>query len=162
MPPARQTLHNGGEKIHVAAWPAVHEVHQVARRHYASGGRCSVLATGGILSARDLPDEFELPETLRGSAIPAPDGRYFAGPVFDEEPILIADLDEREIDRESQTLDTTGNYYRDDVFGFRVRRKRPRPRRSEGCPPETVLARRFMDDWVRSPCPICDRDLIRA
>ena len=141
MPLARQALHNDGERIHVAAWPTVHEMHQVASRHYAFEGRCFVLATGGILSARDLPDDLELPEALRadpdqlvmrgGSAIIAPDGRFLAGPVFDEERIVVADLDEREIDRESLTLDTTGHYYRDDVFAFEVRRRRANDRASE-------------------------------
>ena len=118
----------------MAAWPAVHEMHQVASRHYAFEGRCFVLATGGILSARELPSELELPEALRddpdqlvmrgGSAIIAPDGRYLAGPVYDAETILVADLDLAEIDRESMTLDTSGHYYRDDVFEFGVRRSR--------------------------------------
>jgi len=34
-----------------------------------------------------------------GSAIIAPDGRYLAGPVFDEETILYATLDLQEIDQ---------------------------------------------------------------
>ncbi|MDQ3650016.1 MAG: carbon-nitrogen hydrolase family protein, partial [Acidobacteriota bacterium] len=35
MPLARQTLHTSGEHIHVAVFPAVHEMHQIASRHYA-------------------------------------------------------------------------------------------------------------------------------
>jgi nitrilase len=134
MPLARQALHNEGEQVHIAAWPTVHEMHHVASRHYAFEGRCFVLASGSILAARDLPSALELPEPLRrdpsqlvmrgGSAIIAPDGRYLAGPVYDTVTILVADLDLREIDRESMTLDTTGHSYRDDVFGFEVHRKR--------------------------------------
>ncbi|MBA3607636.1 MAG: hypothetical protein H0W43_03860 [Chthoniobacterales bacterium] len=33
MPLARQALHNAGEHIHVAVWPTVHEMHQIASRH---------------------------------------------------------------------------------------------------------------------------------
>lgn len=137
MPLARQALHNDAEQIHIAAWPTVHEMHQVASRQYAFEGRCFVLASGGILAARELPAALDLPEELAadpeqlvmrgGSAIIAPDGRYLAGPTFDEETILYADLDLAEIDRESLTLDTTGHYYRDDVFDFAVRRGRKNP-----------------------------------
>ncbi len=34
MPLARQVLHDSGEHIHVAVWPTVHEMHQIASRHY--------------------------------------------------------------------------------------------------------------------------------
>ena len=33
MPLARMALHNFGEQIHVAVWPTVHELHQLASRH---------------------------------------------------------------------------------------------------------------------------------
>jgi predicted amidohydrolase len=46
MPLARQALHNAGEHIHVAVWPTVHEMHQIASRHYAFEARCFVLAVG--------------------------------------------------------------------------------------------------------------------
>ena len=36
-------MHNAGESIHVAVWPFVHELHQLAIRHYAFEGRCFVL-----------------------------------------------------------------------------------------------------------------------
>ncbi len=63
------------------------------------------------------------PESLierGGSAIIAPDGRYIAGPTFDQESILYATLDMREIDRESMTLDVSGHYSRPDVFQLHV------------------------------------------
>jgi nitrilase len=55
-----------------------------------------------------------------GSAIIAPDGRYLAGPVFDEETILYATLDLQEIERESMTMDASGHYSRPDVFQMQV------------------------------------------
>jgi len=51
MPLARQALHDSGEEIHVAGWPGVHEMHQVASRGYAFEGRCFVLAVGSILGS---------------------------------------------------------------------------------------------------------------
>ena len=132
MPLARQAMHASGERIHVAVWPTVHEMHQVASRHYAFEGRCFVLAAGSIMYGRDLPPELERPagvadDTLLlrgGSAIIAPDGSYVAGPLFDQESILFADLDLQRIDQEVMTLDVSGHYARPDVFRFEVKRER--------------------------------------
>jgi nitrilase len=128
MPMARQHMHNMGEQIHVAVWPTVHEMHQVASRHYAFEGRCFVLATGQIMRASALPAGLTplaqlAPETLierGGSAIIAPDGRYIVGPTFDEEVVLYATLDLQEIDQESMTLDVSGHYSRPDIFQLKV------------------------------------------
>src|SRR5205814_6106048 len=84
MPLARQALHDSGEDVHVAAWPTVHEMHQVASRQYAFEGRCFVLASGALMRAAALPPELELhPDRVSGpdqwvlrggSAIIGPDG----------------------------------------------------------------------------------------
>src|SRR5713226_3330850 len=34
MPLARQVLHDSGEHIHIAVWPTVHEMHQIASRQW--------------------------------------------------------------------------------------------------------------------------------
>ncbi|MBB5060065.1 putative amidohydrolase [Granulicella aggregans] len=128
MPLTRQHLHNAGEQIHIAVWPTVHEMHQIASRHYAFEGRCFVLAAGQIMKASDLPIALAPLETLDpqsliergGSAIIAPDGRYLAGPVFDEEVILYATLDLQEIERELMTMDVSGHYSRPDIFRLQV------------------------------------------
>lgn len=135
MPLARHVMHESAEQIHAAVWPTVHEVHQIASRQYAFEGRCFVLAAGIIMKVSDLPPQFELPVELKsepdrlvlrgGSAIIAPDSRYLAGPVFDEESILLAELDLNEIRREQMTLDTTGHYSRPDIFQLSVNRSRP-------------------------------------
>lgn len=130
MPLARQALHDAGEEIHVASWPAVGDMHQVASRGYAFEGRCFVLAVGSLLRVRDMPPELPpRPEKSNpddylvrgGSVIIAPNGRLLAGPVFDEEAVLVADCDLGEITRESLTLDVSGHYSRPDVFQFHVR-----------------------------------------
>ncbi len=128
MPLARQHMHDAGEQIHVALWPTVHEMHQVASRSYAFEGRCFVLAVGQILKAGALPATLRAPKLAAGelvesggSAIIAPDGRYIAGPVFEAETILIAELDLTQIDREVMTLDVTGHYARPDLFELRVK-----------------------------------------
>lgn len=134
MPLARQALHNSGEQIHVAVWPTVKDMLQIASRHYAFEGRTFVLAAGSILYASDIPSEMDLPQALAddpdalvmkgGSAIIAPDGRYLAGPVYDKETILTAELDLTDIVKEQMALDVTGHYQRMDVFDFAVKRER--------------------------------------
>ncbi len=130
MPLARQHMHAGGEQVHVAVWPTVHEMHQVASRHYAFEGRCFVLAAGQILHAGQLPLPSGKPQeelVLRGgSAVYAPDGRAVAGPVFDRETVVHAMLDLAEIDREAMTLDVAGHYARPDVFEAAFRPGPPR------------------------------------
>ncbi len=129
MPLARQVLHNSGEQVHIALWPHVHEMLQIASRHYAFEGRCFVLAAGQILRVRDLPAELKRPEGMApddlllrgGSAIIGADGKYVAGPLGAEEQLLVADLDLTQIDRESMTLDVTGHYSRPDLFDFAVK-----------------------------------------
>src|SRR5437763_4726966 len=127
MPLARQAMHDSHEEIPVAVWPTAHALHQIASRHYAFEGRCFVLACGAISRVRDLPPELTLPgdqdRLLQrgGSAIIAPDASYVAGPVFDEETIVEAEIDLEQIDRERMTLDVSGHYARPDVFSFEVR-----------------------------------------
>ncbi len=132
MPLARQTLHTSGEHIHIAVFPTVHEMHQIASRHYAFEGRCFVLAAGLIMKANDLPvgltatcESSATPEKLLlrgGSCIIAPDGSYVVEPIFDEETIITAELDLALIDKEKMTLDVTGHYFRPDVFNLDVNR----------------------------------------
>jgi nitrilase len=131
MPLARQAMHDSHEEIHIAAWPGVPEMYQVASRHYAFEGRCFVIAAGGILRVGDMPPELPpRPEQARdpeallyrgGSAVIAPNGRYLAGPAYDAEALVMADCDLSEIIRESMTLDVSGHYSRPDVFQFKVR-----------------------------------------
>ena len=128
MPLARMAMHNSGEHIHVAVWPTVHELHQLASRHYAFEGRCFVLAVGLMMPAKDLLRELRDRAALQtsdsqwiergGSAIIGPDSRYVLDPVFDREELLVSDLDLTQIDRELMTFDVSGHYARPDLFRF--------------------------------------------
>jgi nitrilase len=132
MPLARQALHESGEDVHVAVWPTVHARHQIASRHYAFEGRCHVLAAGSLMRAAALPPELEPhPDRIEnadtwvmrgGSAIIGPDGDYLVAPIWEEETILVAELDLRRAREEAMTLDVTGHYHRPDLFAFAVRR----------------------------------------
>lgn len=127
MPLTRQALHDSGEDLHVAVWPTVHEMHQLASRHYAFEGRCFVLAAGSLMRASALPRDLEVHPAhdgewvLRGgSMIVAPDGQIIAGPVLDREQILSAEIDIGRVREESMTLDVSGHYARRDCFDFRA------------------------------------------
>jgi nitrilase len=133
MPLTRQAMHIAGEDIHVAVWPTVHQMHQVASRHYAFEGRCFVLAAGMVMRVKDVPRELRLtpeldanPESILlygGSTIFGPDGKYVVEPLCEQEDIIIADLDLDALDRERMTLDVSGHYNRSDLFTFRVETK---------------------------------------
>jgi nitrilase len=124
MPFARMAMHNSGEHIHVAVWPTVHELHQLASRHYAFEGRCFVLAVGLMMAATDLPHELLRDVPLGqlvergGSAVIGPNSHYVVPPVFNREELIVADLDFIEIDREVMTFDVSGHYARPDLFRF--------------------------------------------
>ncbi len=60
----------------------------------------------------DKPDHLIL---RGGSAIIGPDGQYVVDPVFDEERIIVAELNFEAIDKERMTLDVSGHYHRTDV-----------------------------------------------
>ncbi|MEO5818555.1 MAG: carbon-nitrogen hydrolase family protein [Gemmatimonadaceae bacterium] len=128
MPLARQALHESGEDIHAALWPTVHEMHQVASRQYAFEGRCFVLAAGSLMRAADLPPDLEPHSTTKefvirgGSAIIGPDGTYLAGPLFEEEAVLITTLDLARVREESMTLDVTGHYSRPELLSLHITR----------------------------------------
>jgi nitrilase len=130
MPLARQALHDSGEDIHVAAWPTVKDMLQIASRHYAFEGRCYVLAAGSLMRASALPRELEAHPAIvnspdqfvlrGGSAIIGPDGGYVCEPIFERPALLVADLDLGLTREESMSLDVAGHYSRPDVFAFEV------------------------------------------
>jgi len=128
MPLTRMALHESGEHLHVAVWPTVHDLHQLASRHYAFEGRCFVLAVGLLMKAEDLPTELCTQAEIQGqpgcwlerggSAVIGPDSQYVVEPVFDQEKLIVADLNLAQIDQEKMTLDVSGHYARPDIFRF--------------------------------------------
>ena len=134
MPLTRQAMHDSGEHIHIAVWPTVHEMHQVACRQYAFEGRCFVIVAGQLMKASDFPSELIMPEHLKidpsqlvlrgGSCVIAPNGNFLVTPVFDEEKLITCEIDVSEVIKERMTLDTSGHYQRRDVFDFAVNTKR--------------------------------------
>ncbi|MGI9542914.1 MAG: carbon-nitrogen hydrolase family protein [Cyclobacteriaceae bacterium] len=133
MPLTRQALHNSGEQIHIALWPQVHEMLQIASRHYAFEGRCFVISVGQVMRVSELPDAFDLPIDLAdhpdrlllngGSSIIGPNGQYIMDPQYGKDELLVQTIDLDQTLRERMTLDVSGHYARPDVFDFSVIKK---------------------------------------
>jgi nitrilase len=93
-------------------------------RHVALEGRCFVLTACQFLRKRDFPktvrvslgDGDDAVLMRGGSAIVSPSGTVLAGPDFDGETILTADLDLRDIGRGKFDFDVVGHYSRPDIF----------------------------------------------
>ena len=134
MPLTRQALHQQGEDIHIALWPRVHEMHQIASRQYAFEGRCFVIAAGQMLHMNDMPDELNNDASLDkewlldgGSCIIRPDGHYDMEPQFGKNSVLYHQIEHLgQVLEERMTLEVTGHYSRPDVFHFHMDQTRQR------------------------------------
>ncbi len=125
MPLARMAMYSKGVEIYLAPTADGRDSWQATIRHIACEGRCFVLACNQYFTKSMYPEEIrsldELagqPEVMTrgGSAIISPLGKVIAGPLFDEEGILYADLDLAEVTRGKLDFDVVGHYARPDVF----------------------------------------------
>ena len=125
MPLARAALYEKGVELYLAPTADSRDAWQATLRHIALEGRCFVLGCNQFVTKAmypaDLPGVAELagqPEIMcrGGSAIVSPLGDVIAGPLWDEEGILHADLDMGEVTRARFDFDVTGHYARPDVF----------------------------------------------
>jgi predicted amidohydrolase len=112
-----------GTQIHVAAWPslALQSRGLLLSRAFAAQAGCYVIAPGGTRTPDDLPDHLRdlAPEgfgTNGGSAIIDPRGEVIAGPVDDEQTILVADGSLEMVLTAKARCDIGGHYSRPDVL----------------------------------------------
>ncbi len=125
MPLARMALYSKGVEIYLAPTADSRDVWQATIRHIACEGRCFVLGCNQFVAKAMYPadlvgieDLADQPEVMcrGGSAIISPLGEVLAGPLFDQEGILYADLDLAEVARSKFDFDAVGHYARADVF----------------------------------------------
>jgi nitrilase len=126
MPLARFALYTSGVEIYLAPTADDSEEWQVSLQHIARESRAYVLSCCVFQRASSFPPDVQLAEGAElvgrgGSAILAPDGSYLAGPLWDEEGILVAELDPARLYEERQRFDPAGHYHRPDVFEFGIR-----------------------------------------
>ena len=129
IPLARMAMYAKGVEIYLAPTADGRDSWQATLQHIACEGRCYVLGCNQFIRKEmyppDLPGIEELSDQPAvmcrgGSAIINPMGDVIAGPLYDREGILYAELDMREIARSKFDFDVTGHYSRPDVFEFRV------------------------------------------
>jgi nitrilase len=127
MPLARFSLYESGVEIYLAPTAEDSEQWHDSMKHIARESRAFVLSCCVLQRASSFPEDVKLAEGDEligrgGSAILAPDGTYLAGPLWDEEGILYAELDPQRLYEERQRFDPAGHYHRPDVFQLKVRR----------------------------------------
>jgi nitrilase len=135
MPMLRMTMYSKGIQIYCSPTADSRETWVPTVRHIALEGRCFVLSTCQVLRGADFPPEFpnrlgDTPDTILmrgGACIVSPLGKLLAGPVWDEETILCADLDLDEIPRAKYDFDVVGHYARPDIFRLTVDETQRRP-----------------------------------
>lgn len=128
MPLLRTAMFAKGVELYCAPTADDRDTWLSSMRHIALEGRCFVLSACQCARRSDYPDDYPLDENLPpdavlmrgGSCIIAPLGEILAGPVFDEEVILTAELDLDDILRGRLDFDATGHYARPDVFSLTV------------------------------------------
>ena len=124
MPLARFALYESGIEIYIAQTADDGDAWQSTLVHIARESRAFVVAPSHFQRAGSYPDDFPLAELLEGvdiigrggSAILGPDGAYLAGPLYDEEGMLFAELEPSRLDEERQRFDPAGHYNRPDVL----------------------------------------------
>jgi len=129
MPLARTYMYSKGVEIYLAPTADARERWNSTLRHIALEGRCFVLGCNQYVTKDMYPPDLEgvedlegQPETLcrGGSVIISPLGEELAGPLYDKEGILYADLDLAQVVRSRFDFDVVGHYSRPDIFQLLV------------------------------------------
>jgi nitrilase len=129
MPLARTAMYEKGVEIYLAPTADSRDTWMSTLRHIACEGRCFVLGCNQYITKdmypSDLPSVSELKDQPNvmcrgGSAIIGPLGEVIAGPLYNKEGILYAELRMEEVIRSKFDFDVVGHYARPDVFHFRV------------------------------------------
>jgi nitrilase len=97
-------------------------------QHVALEGRCFVLSSNQFARRRDYPADYlsDLPNdpeaivSRGGSCIIDPLGKVLAGPLWDQEGIITAEIDLSAVTQALYDFDPVGHYSRPDVFSLHV------------------------------------------
>ena len=135
----KYAMYAQGEQIHCACWPgwphypggrSNKHVIDVASRSYAIEGQCFVVLSS-LYIPRELGEKAGLGNAswdfFGGTGIINPSGEYIAGPVYDEETILYADIDLSLITKRKAAVDTTGRDTRWDILNLNIKSGRYTP-----------------------------------
>ncbi len=128
MPLLRFAMYSKGIQLYCAPTADDRDSWLPSMQHIAVEGRCFVLSSCQYVKRGAYPQDYDAiqgndPEIVMmrgGSCIIGPFGQVLAGPNYDEECILVADIDLGEITRGKYDLDVVGHYARPDVFRLYV------------------------------------------
>ena len=127
MPLARMSMYSKGVDIYLAPTADSRPAWQATMQHIALEGRCFVLASNQFVKRSDYPERYQAelahePEIMcpGGSVIISPMGEILAGPLWNEEGLLTAELDFSILAKSKLDFDCIGHYARPDVFTYQV------------------------------------------
>jgi nitrilase len=128
MPMLRMAMYSKGIQIYCAPTADQRDSWIASMQHIACEGRCYVLSCNQFARRSDYPEDYAIggdddPQRILsrgGSVIVSPLGEILAGPNFDGEAILTAEIDLNEIARGKMDFDAVGHYSRPDVFQLHV------------------------------------------
>jgi nitrilase len=150
LPLMRAAMYAKGIELYCAPTADPRDSWIASMRHIAVEGRCFVLSCNQFNRRRDFPADYRAafadnPDaivTRGGSCIVDPFGNFLAGPNFEGETILTAEIDRGQIIRGKFDLDVVGHYARPDVFQLHVdeRPKAPVTTRHGDAPAEAEPA----------------------
>jgi nitrilase len=128
MPMLRMAMYSKNVALYCAPTADDRDTWLPSMRHIALEGRCFVLTACQYIKKNAFPSTVRVslgdaPDAVLmrgGSAIVSPLGKVLAGPNFDGETILTAELDLGEIPRAKFDFDVVGHYSRPDVFQLQV------------------------------------------
>lgn len=125
MPMMRMAMYSKGISIYCAPTADDRDTWVPSMQHIALEGRCYVLSACQFIRRSDFPKHYEVPSSdavlMRGgSVIVHPLGKVLAGPNFESECILTAEIDQDELIRAKLDFDVAGHYARPDIFQLEV------------------------------------------
>ncbi len=124
MPLARTALYAQGIEIYLAPTADCRDTWQSTLQHIALEGRCFVLGSNQFVKKEHIPDNLinQLPDDYSGSSggsvIINPLGKIIAGPLYNQEGRLSAEINHRDIIKGKMDFDPIGHYARPDIFQF--------------------------------------------
>ena len=135
MPLLRMAMYSKGVQLYCAPTADDRETWVPSMQHIALEGRCFVLTACQFIKRGDFPQDYAAiqgndPNTVMmrgGSCVVGPLGKILAGPNFDAECILTADIDLGDVVRGKYDLDVVGHYARPDVFRLYVNERATPP-----------------------------------
>ena len=136
MPLARMAMYAKGVELYLAPTADSRDSWQSTLQHIACEGRCFVLGCNQFVTKSMYPADLDglsdltnQPETMcrGGSVIISPLGEVLAGPLYDQEGMLLADLDLAQIAQSKFDFDVTGHYARPDIFQLIINEKPLQP-----------------------------------